>query len=138
MSKKNDDDDSDELEPTELVWIDPDRVDGVGSPASGASFLLVKSVAAPGRRSAMVKRPKRGRKAIRKASLKRAAKAARMVADTPAYSHEIPATNCRNEADSILASVTGERSSGLCSARTASGTPCMRPAVNGGRCHLHN
>ncbi len=53
------------------------------------------------------------------------------------YSQEIPATGCSGEAASIMAAVTGERSSGLCSARTASGTPCMRPAVGGKRCHLH-
>lgn len=77
-------------------------------------------------------------KAAKKAASRRVVKAARMTTEaTPRYSHEIPATGCVGEADSIMASVTGERTSGLCAARTASGVPCMRPAVGGMRCHLH-
>lgn len=52
------------------------------------------------------------------------------------YSQEIPVTGVPDEARSIMASVTGE-SVGLCSARTANGAACRRPAVAGGRCHFH-
>lgn len=120
----------------ELFEIDVDRIDGVGKAASGLPFLLLKSVAPDWNKTA-AKRARNARKAAARASAKQAAKAARKAAETAGYSHEVPATNCVGEADSILASVTGERSSGMCSARTMAGTPCRRPAVSGGRCHLH-
>ena len=76
--------------------------------------------------------------AAERRSQKRAARAARVMAkaaEAARYSSEIPASGL-DESASILTVVTGQ-SVGLCSARTASGLPCRRPAVHGGRCHLH-
>ena len=73
-----------------------------------------------------------------RASSKRAARAVRAAVKASGgerYSNEIPASG-PGEAASILACVTGE-SGAMCSARTVNGAPCRRPAVAGGRCHLH-
>lgn len=135
-------DDSDDI--TELIYLDPERLDAVGNPANGASFLLLKSVAV--KRSA-----KADRKAPRKKvagspysavradkKVKRGRIARSVMTAKAASSGEIPATNCPNESASILAAVTGSRPDGMCSARTINGSPCMRPAGRGGtRCHLH-
>ena len=149
------DDDLDDLDGiTELVSALPTRIDGVSRPASGTTFVLLKSVAAPRRAAANAKAkmtpaareaflenaqrvkagkpPKRG-----KADKKRRRRAQPAVAVKAALSGEVPATNCTGEASSILAAVTGERSNGMCNARTANGLPCQRPAVAGNRCHMH-
>ncbi len=84
-------------------------------------------------RAKAVARASRARRAAG-ASSKRAAKAARRMAGSP----EIPVTNVRDEAASIMSAVTGEHTNKLCNARTVNGTPCRRPAVrNNGRCHFH-
>ena len=50
------DDDLDDLDDiTELVSVLPSRIDGVSRPASGTTFLLLKSVAAPRRAAAKAK-----------------------------------------------------------------------------------
>lgn len=152
------DDDMDDLDGvTELTFIDPSRVDGVMTPATGSTFLVLKSRAAEskskfgrklsptaraafGENAEAVRRGKRLKSKTGKAKKRR--RGAGLVASKAAsvsmsYSQEIPATGCANESASIMAAVTGERTGGVCSARTASGTPCMRPSVNGARCHLH-
>jgi len=106
---------------SEIIAAAFDRVDGVGSPATGLPFLLLKA-AAPQGKAAKRKVKKGGGSTVQQAR----------------GSVEIPATNCPGEADSILASVTGQRTTGLCAARTQDGRPCMRPAVNGGACHHHD
>lgn len=148
---------------TEILEFDPDRIDAVLSPANGTPFLLLKSVAAPSRAAAKAKakfganaghrlspeareafilnaqRVRQGKKPKRgKADKQRrgAGSVASKAALGMTYSQEVPATGCANESASILAAVTGE-STGMCSARTANGLPCQRPAVNGRRCHLH-
>jgi hypothetical protein len=133
VARKSDDD------VTEIFEIDPSRIDAVGQAATRLPFLLLKSVA-PERDKTAAKRALRARKAAVRASAKRAARAALKAAEAmPNYSNpEIPATGIPGEAASILASVSGERTSGLCSAKTASGGMCQRPAAtSGGACHHH-
>lgn len=147
-------DDSDGV--TELTFIDPSRVDGVMTPATGSSFLVLKSRAAGPRLSpearaafrenaARVKRgeqPKRG-KTVKQPKGKKGNKRRRgagpllALKAASSYGAEIPATGVPNEAASILAAVTGEHTNRLCNARTSFGMPCRRPATRTGRCHLH-
>ncbi len=154
--------DFDDSELTELLFVDPSRVDGVMTPATGSGFIVLKSVSrvpakprtpkragrlvrdkdgvvtVPGpdglarERAKAAERARNARKAA-EASSKRAAKAARRMAGSP----EIPVTNVRDESASIMSAVTGEHTNRLCNARTVNGTPCRRPAAAGKRCTFH-
>lgn len=97
------------------------------SPAARAAFAENAEAVRQGKRpkARKGKTKKRGRVALPALAAKAAS------------SSEVPATGVSNEAASIMASVTGSRPDGLCSARTMAGTSCQRPAVAGGRCHLH-
>lgn len=131
---------------TELTFVDPRRVDGVRTPASGSTFVLVKSRAAGPRLSPKTRqafrenaqrvrrgeRPKRG-KAGKKAKRGRVARPA--MAAKAASSSGSPAMGA-GESDAILRWVTGE-SGATCGMPTADGSPCQRPSVGGLPCHHH-
>ena len=170
--------DYDDDDVTELTFVDPQRLDGVRTPATGSTFIVLKAAGGRGRipekaraafaanasrvkqgrppRKGKVKGVRRGpdgtlmvagpdraaqqRAKAERRSQRRASKGVRVAmakaSEAMRYSSEIPATNVSGESASILTCVTGE-SAALCSARTVNGAPCRRPAVNGGRCHLH-
>lgn len=95
---------------SEITEMAVKRIDAVAEPAHGTPFLLLKS-----------KGP--GPELIGLQLIK--------------ASPEIPASG-PGEAASILAAVTGERgTSRACSGRTADGSPCQRPVVDGDYCHHH-
>lgn len=137
---------------TELTFIDPSRVDGVMTPATGSSFIVLKSRAtprlSPKTREAFRRNAERVRAGLKPGKSKKRPKAkkavhrsriAQPVAVNAAsgYSSEIPGSG-PGEAASIEAVLTGSRSSGICAMRTASGGVCQRPSVAGGPCHHHN
>ena len=116
--------DIDDDEVSELTELDVTKVSGVEHPATGTPFLLLKSAAQASRGA---KDAGGNHVLIGERRRQRLAKAAGET-ETPAMGP--------GEADAIMRAVTGEGVD-TCAAPTADGTPCQRPAVAGGRCHMH-